>query len=186
MLAGPRPRCLDRLSMMQVCRGGALNSRLLFTPQVERRGLWLEKRERGGGLSGNEGGGRRPVVWFNFSYHNTRSIGIALQMSLWDVGQSTRAARRGFPGGGPLVCSGTFWQARKHFCGQKEEVLGHPYKNTKGESVLRWIWVCHTVFIGTSNTYSKTNPGVTLLCVGIWHLYMYLLKFYPPLEMGVE
>lgn len=63
MLAGPHPRCLDRLSMMRVCRGGALNSRLLFTPQVERSGLWLEQRERGGGLGANEGKERRPVVW---------------------------------------------------------------------------------------------------------------------------
>lgn len=60
MLAEPHPRCLVRLSMMWACRWGALNSRLLFTLQEKRSGVWSKRRAWGRGLGGRE---RKPAAW---------------------------------------------------------------------------------------------------------------------------
>lgn len=138
MLARPHPRCLDRLSMMWVCRGGALNSHMLFTLQVEGRGLWSEQREPSGGLGGNAGRDRSSRGLVNLTCHNTHSIGVCLQISLWDVhrhthhrGQNIKAVRQSFPGEGrgSVVCSRAFWQRRLCLCGsdQKDEILWPPY-----------------------------------------------------------
>lgn len=74
MLAGPHPRFLDRLSMMQVCRVGSLNSWLWVSLQVERR-----EGSGGGSLGGNKGkGGKMARGLVYFSYHNTHSIRLGL------------------------------------------------------------------------------------------------------------
>lgn len=79
---------------------------MLFTLQVEGRGLWQEQREQSGGSGGDKGWEKkaRGLVDFSYKTHGTR---VRLQISLEEVhihihhrGQSLKAARRSFRRGG--------------------------------------------------------------------------------------
>lgn len=96
MLAGPLPRCLDRLSMMLVCRGEALNSCPLFTLQGERSELWSEQRERGGGLGGSKGRGKQPCGWVSSSHCVGKMHRDVLTREVKAAGRSILTGGRGF------------------------------------------------------------------------------------------